>query len=301
MSKKHDYTIDTLAAAEIAAEVRRLETMMYPGGDSTPRLLGDGEAKSIEREINEGPLSAFVHGADDDPQLAFLRAKAHLAAYVARSEILKRTSAPPWLRYVLSMLLIPILLGVLVPPIVNLLTARQELKLYQEQRAFEAKRKQADVLLGHLAGIGVRARELKSSISYFETGGLSEGQAARLHGKSVELEQDYRLAVQLHHFDLVPAIRAAEMQAYSELRALQDCLLRASGRKPSADWRGVVMAAVNDSKLAEDLEKSSTSDPPCGDNFNANSFYSFTSAVDSEISRRIGGSLFPAVEALGNE
>jgi len=292
--RRGEEPVDAVDVAEIAAELRRLEALTAEDGIRTDCLLGDGSTGSLDEEVRAGVLARFVGSADENPRVALRCANAYLAGYSAREEILTRTSVPPWLRYVVKLLLLPVLLGVLVSPIVNFLTARQELQLFQEQRAFDGKQKQAEVLLGSLGRLGVTARELKSSVGYFEASGLTEGQAARLYGKAVELEQEYRLAVQLHHFESLPAIREAELYAYSELRALHDCLLSESGRAPVEGWREAVAESLKDPDLIEKLRMSSTAEPPCGENFDANAFYSFTGAVDSEISRRIGGSLFPA-------
>jgi hypothetical protein len=276
-------------AADYAAEISRLEVITSATGESEQRLLGSGrEGSLLEKEMRSGPLAELLQESHGDANLALLRAKARLAAYNARTDIETRRSAPPWLSQVLKLLVLPLLLGVIVPPLVNLFTVRQQLDLFREQKSFETKRSQADLLLGQLASLTIRARELKGSVDYFEVPELSQGQANRLYNKAVELEQDFRLAVQLHHFNSYPALHQAERSAYYELRALQDCLLKAPGRPPSASWRQGTEKVSND-----EMRRAITSDKPCGDNFNTDAFGSLTSAVNHEIASRIGGSLFP--------
>ena len=123
--------------------------------------------------------------------------------------------------------------------------------------------------------------------------GLSPAQAARLHGKSVELEQDFRLAAQLHDFAALPDLKLAELSSYYELKALQDCLLKASGREPAGEWQGGIAKAVNDEAKADELRQASTSSPPCGAHFNSSTFETLTDVVNREVARRVGGSLFP--------
>jgi len=219
-------------AADYAAEISRLEVITGATGKPEHPLLGAGQdASLLEKEMTSGPLAELLRDSDGNANLALLRAKARLAAYNARSEIEARQSAPPWLGPVVKFLIVPLLLGVIVPPLVNLFTARQQLNLFREQKSLETNRSQAELLLGRLAALTIRARDLKGSVEYFEALGLSPAQANRLYNKTHEFEQDYRLAVQLHHFDSYPDLLKAERAAYYELRALQDCLLKASGRR----------------------------------------------------------------------
>lgn len=285
---KRSEEISSSEAAELAAEISRLETFVDARSGSERHLLGSGLTSSlIEREMRRGPLADLLNDVEGNPQLALLNAKSRLAAYDARVAVETAAGNPPWLKTLVLAVLAPLILGILIPPMVNLLTARQQLNLFREQKSLEASRKQADLLLGQLSSLVVTARELKDSVAYFEVEGLSQGQADRLYRKAVELEQDFRLAVQLHNFDDFPDLHRAELLAFYEVRALEDCLYKAAGRRPSEDWRGDI------DKGAGDLLRAVTSSSPCGENFDSGSFESLTSAVNSSIDSRIGGALFP--------
>jgi hypothetical protein len=286
-SKRSD-DLSSSKAAELAAEISRLETFAGTNSGSERHLLGSNPSNSslLEKEMRRGPLAPLLEDADGSPQLALLNAKSQLAAYNARVAIENAAGPPPWLKTLVLALIAPLILGILIPPIVNLVTARQQLNLFREQKSLEASRKQADLLLSQLSGLVVKARELKDSVDYFEVEGLSQGQADRLYRKAVELEQAFRLAVQLHSFDSFPDLHKAEFLAFYEVRALEDCLYGAAGRRPSQAWRRSI------GKDEVDLVRAVTSAAPCGENFDFGLFESLTSAVNSSIDSRIGGSLF---------
>ena len=285
MSKRKE---ELLRAANLAAEISRIETLAESG---QALLSPEAGSSLLKKETLKGPLSRFLR-EDENPRLALLRAKAELAAFNAKGKVLQ--AAPRWLSTLVLVLIVPLALAVLAPPIVNYVTARQQLELFQQQKSVEAKRSQADILLGQLASMSVKARELKSDVIYFEERNqLGEGMGPALHNKSVELEQEYRLAVQLHDFESVPTIRYQELSCYYELRALQDCLMKSYGRQPSRAWREQASKVVVDSEQRNELMQAASDEPLCGVNFNAGAFNSFTLAVDGEIAKRIGGSLFP--------
>src|SRR5436305_4770755 len=156
--------------AGYAAEISRLETLMGTASDSTRQLLLPGEEPLLDREILRGPLSGLLKEADGDPRRALLLAKARVAAHRTRAEVEGERLAPPWLRFSLKVLIVPLLLGILIPSIVKLLTARQELALFREQKSYEAMRTQGERLLGQLAKLAIQARELRRDVDYYETG-----------------------------------------------------------------------------------------------------------------------------------
>ena len=139
----------------------------------------------------------------------------------------------------------------------------------------------------------ITARKIKSDVDYHEVGGLNEGQVDRLYNETVQLEQDFRMALQLHHFESIPSIRDPETMAYYELRALQECLLKASGRGSDLSWRERIWEEVPDREMAGRILEAAVVSAPCGGNFHAGAFQALVSAIDVEVAKRLGGALFP--------
>lgn len=280
--------------ASYAAEISRLETLIGAGVVSETFLANSGEEESpLQKEMGQGPLADLLKESEDNPALALLKAKAQLAAYNARLGVETGEGNPPWLRTLTIVLVIPLTIGILAPSIVSLIATQQQLKLFQEQKSIESTRKQADLLLSQMASLIVRARELKDSVDYFEVEGLSPGQADRLYRKAVELEHDFRSAVQFHNFDSFSDLRDAELLTYYELKSFQDCLYKEAGRDPSESWR----SGLND---GDNLLRAVTSEKPCGDNFDTKAFESLTTTINNNIASRIGGALFPRQNANDN-
>ncbi len=202
--------------------------------------------------------------------------------------------APRWLKPLLILLAAPIIVGVLVPPLVNLLTARQQLKLFTEQKALDSTRAQADVLVGRLSALAIKARQLRDDIANVEiTGGLSQAQAERLSTQAVDLEQDFRASVMVHDFKPIPELRGAEIAAWSQVRALEDCLDRAANGNPPEDWK--------QSLTPEEVKSlpAGIGQAPCAEHFDAGKYEALASAVNTQIAKQIGGALFPAATSNG--
>ena len=262
------------SAVDLAAEIARLEALFGPEG-AMPALPAASESPSVTLagEIRRGPLARLLEETDRTGQLALRKAKAVLAAHDAR-QARRRSRYPPWMGLVLTAV-ISLILGIAVPPWLNLVTSRHD-----------AVRKQADVLLVQLSNLVIRARELQNRVGFAEERGLIKAQADRLRREAVELEQSFGAATQLHDFRGVADLRSAELRAFFEIRALQDCLETAEGKTPKATWRQI--PEVDPRLLA-----GASSQPPCAAAFDVAAFDDFTNAVDAEIASRIGGSLFP--------
>ena len=235
--------------------------------------------------------------AEQAVQAAAMQAQA--AAMQASLQAMQRAQAdeagraPRWLRPLLVLLAAPIVVGVLVPPLVNLFTARQQLKLFTEQKALDSARTQADLLVGRLSALAIKARQARDDIANVEiTGSLSQGQAERLSTQAIDLEQDFRASVMVHDFKPIPELRRAEIAAWSEVRALEDCLDRAANRNPPEDWKRSLTPGEAKSLPTR------IGQAPCAEHFDAGKFEALTSAVNAQIAKQIGGALFP--EATSN-
>jgi len=267
-------------AAILAAEIARLATLF--GSDLSNQEPTSSSRPKLREEIRKGPLSKFLAEDDDSTgQLALRRAKAELAAHdarAARRRPLQAPSRPPWLISVLTALVVPLILAIAA----HFFASYQQLKLFRE----EARRRQADVLLGQLASVVTEATHLKDWVIREETYGLSPLQADLSREKAIELEQSFNAAVQLHNFEAFPDLNKADERAASEIRALQDCLQAAAGRPVKAEWR-------TKWKIPPDVDEAATSASPCGKNFSVEALSDFTTAVNQTIDARIGGALFP--------
>lgn len=281
-----------LSAADLAAEVSRLEALFNGALGSKELIQAKQAADLLKAEMSRGPLATLLLDADGNAQLALLRAQSHVAADQARRHVRDDGREPLWrAEKIVKLLFIPLVLGVLIPALVNFATAQQQLNLFREQKAIDAARAQADVLLGQLSSLVIKTRELKDAVAYFGVEGMIPADhAGRLNLKAVELEQQFRAAVGLHSFDAVPEVREAQLIAFYELRALQDCLRKSAGETPSGKWRRDV--AASDQKLLA----TATSDEPCSSNFNAAAFETFAGTVNRAIEEPYRRLALPASE-----
>jgi hypothetical protein len=274
-SRKQSAELADEDAAVLAAEIARLDMLfgaeLWNQDSKSPSRL------NLREEIHKGPLRALLDGADPTGKLALLRAKSQLAAHDA--SVARRP--PPWPRR-LGIVLTAVVLPLILLIAGHFFASYQQLELFRE----EARRRQADALLGQLSSLVIEATHLKDQVIRDETYEFTPLQAGLLREKVIEFEQKYNASVQLHISDDYPDLKKADERAASEIRALQDCLQAAAMRPVNDEWR-------RKWKLSPEVNAIATSASPCGRNFSVEALSGFMNTVNQTIDVQIGGALFP--------